>query len=72
MKLQTLIGVLIVAIALTGAANAHITLESQEARVGASYKGVLKVPHGCEKTATVSIRVKLPDGVIGVKQMPKP
>ena len=53
-------------------ASAHVTLENQEARVGASYKGVLKVPHGCEKTATVSIRVKIPDGVIGVKPMPKP
>ena len=55
-----------------GHAAAHVTLENQEARVGASYKGVLKVPHGCEKTATVSIRVKIPDGVIGVKPMPKP
>ena len=72
MKLQAFIGASIVAVALAGAARAHVTLENQEARVGASYKGVLKVPHGCEKTATVSIRVKIPDGVIGVKPMPKP
>jgi uncharacterized protein YcnI len=53
-------------------ASAHVTLETQEAKVGASYKAVLRVPHGCEKTATVSIRVKIPEGVIGVKPMPKP
>jgi uncharacterized protein YcnI len=32
---------------------------------------VLRVPHGCEKTATTAIRVKIPEGVIGVKPMPK-
>jgi len=28
-------------------AFAHITLENQQAPVGASYKAVLRVPHGC-------------------------
>jgi uncharacterized protein YcnI len=51
-------------------ATAHVTLETQEAKVNAPYKGVLRVPHGCEKTDTTSIRVRIPDGVIGVK--PKP
>jgi uncharacterized protein YcnI len=50
----------------------HVTLETQEAKLNAPYKGVLRVPHGCEKTATTSIRVRIPDGVIGVKPMPKP
>lgn len=72
MRLPIVAGASIVAMALMGTARAHITLENQEAKVGASYKGVLKVPHGCEKSATVSIRVKIPDGVIGVKPMPKP
>jgi uncharacterized protein YcnI len=52
-------------------AVAHVTLESLEARLNAPYKGVLRVPHGCEQTATTSIRVRIPDGVIGVKPMPK-
>jgi uncharacterized protein YcnI len=54
------------------AASAHVTLENREAPVGAGYKAVLRVPHGCEGTATVSIRVRIPEGVIGVKPMPKP
>jgi uncharacterized protein YcnI len=53
-------------------AFAHVTLEAQDARVGASYKAVLRVPHGCEGSATTAIRIKIPDGVIAVKPMPKP
>jgi periplasmic copper chaperone A len=49
-----------------------VTLENREANVGAGYKAVLRVPHGCEGTATTSVRVRIPDGVIGVKPMPKP
>jgi uncharacterized protein YcnI len=53
-------------------ASAHITLENPQAPVGASYKAVLRVPHGCEKSATTAIRVRIPDGFIEVKPMPKP
>ena len=42
-------------------ATAHVTLENQEAKVGNSYKAVLRVPHGCEGTATTVIRVKIPE-----------
>jgi len=55
-----------------GAACAHPTLERQEAAVGAPYKGVMRVPHGCDGSATVKVRVQIPEGVIGVKPMPKP
>ena len=54
------------------AASAHVTLEVKEARVGAPYKAVLSVPHGCEGTATTTIRVRIPEGMIAVKPMPKP
>ena len=59
-------------VAIAAPAAAHVTLETQEARVGASYKAVLRVPHGCERAATTAVRVKIPEGVIGVKPMPKP
>jgi uncharacterized protein YcnI len=52
--------------------SAHVTLESQQAPIGASYKAVLRVPHGCDGSATTAIRIRLPAGVIGVKPMPKP
>jgi len=56
---------------ITSTAFAHITLETQQAPVGASYKAVMRVPHGCDGTATTAIRVRVPDGMIGVKPMPK-
>lgn len=54
------------------AASAHITLETQQAAIGSSYKAVFRVPHGCEGSATTGIKVEIPEGVIGVKAMPKP
>jgi uncharacterized protein YcnI len=54
------------------AALAHVTLEQQEAAVGGPYKATFRVPHGCGDSPTVKLRVRIPDGVIGVKPMPKP
>lgn len=53
-------------------AKAHVTLETREAPVGSYYKAVLRVPHGCNGSPTVRLRVRIPDGVIGVKPQPKP
>ena len=53
-------------------ASAHITLENRQATVGAGYKAVFAVPHGCAGSATIKIRVQIPEGVIAVKPMPKP
>jgi uncharacterized protein YcnI len=61
-----------IGLAFAGPAFAHVTIEAQEARVGAAFKAVVRVPHGCEGSATTAIRVKIPDGVIAVKPMPKP
>lgn len=53
-------------------AMAHVTLATGETEPGSYYKGVLKVPHGCDGKATRSVSVQIPEGVIGVKPMPKP
>ena len=52
-------------------ASAHVTLESRQATIGAGYKAVFAVPHGCAGSATTKIRVQIPEGVIAVKPMPK-
>ena len=57
---------------LTSAVAAHVTLEHAQAPVGAPYKAVLRVPHGCEGAATVALRIRVPEGMIAVKPMPKP
>lgn len=59
-------------LAASAPAFAHVTLETQEAPVGGTYKAVLRVPHGCEGSPTVKIRVQIPEGMIAVKPMPKP
>ncbi|HXO72727.1 MAG TPA: DUF1775 domain-containing protein [Bradyrhizobium sp.] len=53
-------------------ASAHVTLENRQASPGSYYKAVFAVPHGCAGSATVKIRVQIPEGVIAVKPMPKP
>ena len=60
------------AVAVACTASAHITLETREAPVGAPYKAVLRVPHGCDGAATTALRVRIPEGMIAVKPMPKP
>jgi uncharacterized protein YcnI len=60
------------AVVFACAASAHVTLETREAPVGAPYKAVLRVPHGCDGAATIALRVRVPEGMIAVKPMPKP
>ncbi|NUB16742.1 DUF1775 domain-containing protein, partial [Azospirillum brasilense] len=54
------------------AALAHTTLETKQAPAASTYKGVLRVGHGCGASPTVALRVQIPEGVIAVKPMPKP
>jgi uncharacterized protein YcnI len=53
-------------------ASAHVTLENPQGAIGAGYKAVFRVPHGCKGSATISLKVQVPDGVIAVKPQPKP
>ena len=56
---------------LAPAAFAHSTLETQEAPVNSTYKGVMRVPHGCHGSPTLKVRIRIPEGVIAIKPMPK-
>lgn len=58
-------------IASQPSAFAHVTLATGEARANAYYKAVFQVPHGCDGAATQTVRIQIPEGVIGVKPMPK-
>jgi uncharacterized protein YcnI len=59
-------------VAAAAPALAHVTLDQGEAAAGSYYKGVLRVPHGCAGAATLKVRVRIPEGVVAVKPMPKP
>jgi periplasmic copper chaperone A len=54
-----------------GVASAHITLEQSQGTSGKAYKAVLRVGHGCEGKPTIKIRVKVPEGLLSAKPMPK-
>ncbi|GAB4168959.1 MAG: YcnI family protein [Thalassobaculales bacterium] len=59
-------------VVLPAVAQAHVTLELREAPAGSYQKIVLRVPHGCQGSPTLKLRVKLPDGASAVKVQPKP
>jgi uncharacterized protein YcnI/copper(I)-binding protein len=58
-------------VSLATPALAHATFEVPEAIPGASYKAVLRIPHGCGTEATHTVRVQIPEGFFNVKPMPK-
>jgi len=62
---------IILAALATSPASAHISLENRQATIGSSYKAVFEVPHGCAGSATIKVRVQIPEGVIAAKPMPK-
>ncbi len=64
--------VAVAALTLAAPAFAHTTLEVGQAKIGSSYKAVLRVPHGCNGEATNTVRVQIPEGFFAVKPMPKP
>ena len=53
-------------------ACAHATLDRSEAPADSFFNTFVNVPHGCEGSPTLKVRVRIPEGVIGVKPQPKP
>ena len=45
-------------------------LQEKQANVGADYKAVFVVPHGCSGSATVKLRVQIPEGVVATEAKP--
>jgi uncharacterized protein YcnI len=63
------LGAAIIAVATT--ALAHSTLETSQTSPSSTYKGVLRVPHGCKGEATKTVRIQIPETIIDVRPMPK-
>ena len=55
-----------------GPVAAHVVLAQRAAPVSSYYKASFQVGHGCEGSATVAIRVDIPDGIAVAKPQPKP
>jgi periplasmic copper chaperone A len=54
-----------------GAALAHVSLQQKSAPNG-PYRAAFGIPHGCKGSTTVTVRITIPEGIIGVKPQPKP
>jgi uncharacterized protein YcnI len=65
-RLSVLIAGLLAATPVCG----HVFLEGKQAAVGADYKAVFVVPHGCAGSATTKLRVQIPEGVIATEAKP--
>jgi uncharacterized protein YcnI len=72
MNHRHLASVAIAAMLLTTAASAHVTVQPNEAPAGSYFHAAFSVSHGCDGSATVAVRIKLPDGVLSVKPQMKP
>ena len=58
------------AAAVFGAATpacAHITIHPDSTAAGSYFAAEFVVPHGCDGSATVAVRIKVPEGVTAVK-----
>jgi len=58
-------------IAVSTPAFAHVSFETAQATPNSTYKAVLRIPHGCGGQPTLKVRVRIPEGVVAVKPMPK-
>jgi len=50
----------------------HVTIEQREAALGGPVKLTFRVGHGCGTSPTTKVRLRIPEGIIAVKPMPKP
>jgi periplasmic copper chaperone A len=58
--------------AFAGAAAAHVTANPGEGPADGYFRAALRVPHGCEGSPTVAVRVRIPAGLRSVKPQVKP
>lgn len=57
---------------LSQIASAHISfIDAKPLTEGKSFKATFAIPHGCEGTSTMKVTINIPEGIIGVKPMPK-
>lgn len=61
----------LLAASVASAAQAHVVFSQPAATAGAHWAGALRVSHGCDGSATTSVRVEIPAGIIVARPQPK-
>lgn len=64
MKTRVLLLAGLAAAAAAGAAQAHVVFVHPAAVAGSHWAGALRVSHGCDGSATTSVRVEIPEGIV--------
>lgn len=54
-----------------GAASAHVSLADTRALAGSAYRATLRIGHGCDKSSTVAVTVRIPAGFATARPVPK-
>ena len=70
--MSKLVTSILVALLAGSPAWAHVTIEQREAALGSPVKLTFRVGHGCGASPTTKVRLRIPEGIIAVKPMPKP
>jgi len=68
---RLLLGATALAACMAVPAAAHVTVDPPHAAADSYFKVNVRVPHGCEGSPTLRVRVRIPMGVTGVKPQPK-
>ncbi|WP_445501259.1 DUF1775 domain-containing protein [Microvirga sp. G4-2] len=58
-------------VSLSAPALAHVSFETAQTTPNSPFKAVLRIPHGCDGQPTLKVRVRIPEGIVAVKPMPK-
>lgn len=66
----SLLGALVALAISTSGGGAHPSLDVKSASSG-PLRVALRIPHGCQGSPTVAIKLTIPEGIIGVKPAPK-
>jgi len=53
-------------------ASAHVKAHPDSATAGSYFETAFTVPHGCDGSPTIALRIKIPDEIISVKPQMKP
>lgn len=70
MKLK--IATIIIPFLIAPIASAHVSfIDAQPITEGKSFKATFAISHGCEGSPTTKVTIKIPQGIIAVKPMPK-
>jgi len=69
--MKAVVSTTLLSLVISTSVAAHVTLETKQAQSDSTYKAVMRIAHGCDGEATLKVQIKIPEGVIKVKPMPK-